>query len=182
MAIDAFAGLAVLSVCAGVLASQHGNGINLLVAWFVIVDKEARIPLGAGPTEKVIVAKLVRFLALLDAFHGANTNGNRLVEPSRAGVPIGLLRMGSVICGGGGLLLAALAYDNDERPGVLADPILVAGLAVRGPATQAPRGQADVFLSGCLSLRKRSFPSWRLGRPVATSSGTVGMPSIIVMR
>jgi hypothetical protein len=92
MAIDAFAGLAVLSVCAGVLASQHGNGINLLVAWFVIVDKEARIPLGAGPTEKVIVAKLVRFLALLDAFHGANTNGNRLVEPSRAGVPIGLLR------------------------------------------------------------------------------------------
>lgn len=91
--------------------------------------------------------------------------------------------MGSEIWGGGLLLLlAALAYDNDERPGVLADPILVAGLAVLGPATQLPSCQADVLLSGHLSLRKRSLPRSMLGMLVATSSGTVGTPSMMVMR
>lgn len=100
MAVDALIRLAVLPICTRVLTSQHGNGVNLLAAGLIVVDKEARVTLGAGPSQKVVVAQLIRLLALLDALHGRDADGDGLVQPAVAGIPVGLL--------GGNLLVLRL--------------------------------------------------------------------------
>ncbi len=99
MSIYAFPVLAVLAMGARVLAREHGNGVNLLAVRLVVVDKVARLALGARPTQEVVVAQLVRVLALLDRLHDGDVDGDGLVEAAGAGVPVGLLGRDGLVLG-----------------------------------------------------------------------------------
>lgn len=61
--------------------------------------------------------------------------------------------MGNEIQAGRLPLLAALAYDNDERLGLLTDAMLATGLTGRGPAAHNPEVKAyKCFPESCISL------------------------------
>ncbi len=92
MSVYTFPVLAVLAVGARILTRQDGNGVNLLAVGLVVVHKVAAVALGARAAEEVVVAQLVRVLALLDGVHDGHVDDDGLVEPTRAGVPVGLLR------------------------------------------------------------------------------------------
>jgi hypothetical protein len=91
MSIYAFPVLAFLAVRAGVLSRKNSNGVNLLAVGLVVVDKVASLALGARSPQEVVIAELIRVLALLDRVHDSYIDSNGLIEAAGAGIPVGLL-------------------------------------------------------------------------------------------
>lgn len=101
VAVYALPVLTVLAVGAGILTSQDGNGVNLFRIGLVVVHKVATVALGTWPAQKVVVAELVRVLALLDSVHDGDIDNDGLVEAAHAGVPVGLLGRDLLVLGAG---------------------------------------------------------------------------------
>lgn len=92
MSVYAVLLFAVLAVGARVLPRQDGDCLELVRRGLVFMHKLARIELGTGAAQEVVVAQIVLALSLLDALHGRDADGDGLVEAAGPGVPVGLLR------------------------------------------------------------------------------------------
>ena len=110
MSIYAFPVLAFLAVRAGVLSCKNSNGVNLLGVGLVVVDKVAGLALGARTAEEVVIAELIRVLALLDSFHDSYIDSNGLIQAASARIPVRLL-------GRNGLVLSSSTVGGRRRSG-----------------------------------------------------------------
>ena len=87
MPINTILDIAILSIRAGVEASQKGNGDQLVLGRLVPVLKHAGVALAAGAAQIMVVAELVVVPALLDVVQRGLRDLEGRVEAAGAGVP-----------------------------------------------------------------------------------------------
>lgn len=88
VSINTILDIAVLSIRAGVEASQKGNGDKLVRGRLVPVLKHAGVALAAGAAQVMVVAELVVVSALLDVVQRGLGDLEGGVESAGAGVPM----------------------------------------------------------------------------------------------
>jgi len=87
MTIDTILHFALLSAFAGIETRQEGYRIDLVLRRLVLVLEAARVTLGAGASQIVIVAQLVAVLSFLDAIQCGLRYLERGIQSSRPRAP-----------------------------------------------------------------------------------------------
>jgi len=90
--IDTVLNLAVLPLLAGVETSQERNGVDFVLGGFILVLEAARISLGTGTSQIVVIAKLVAIFSLLNAVQCRLRHLKGRIQSAATRVPRGWLR------------------------------------------------------------------------------------------
>lgn len=91
MAVNTIVDLTILTIGAGIQASQEGYGSPLRFVWSIFVFKTARVPLRTGAPQVMIIAKFVVVLSFLDVIQSCLVDLQRWIQSPGARIPSGSL-------------------------------------------------------------------------------------------
>lgn len=87
MAIDTIFHIAVLTARTGIQSREKGNSCLLRLVWSIFVFKTARVALGTGPSQVMVVAQFVVVFSFLDVVQSALVYLQRIVQATGSWAP-----------------------------------------------------------------------------------------------